>query len=395
MDTLKEGMRDRPPFAGELSFISLADIFQILGGNNSTGVLYLNNPYADSPGIIYFENGDPINAALGSLYGTDAICALFGWTIGSFEFRQERVYAGKIVKQSRMQIVLDALRMLDDGLIEKVGPASVAEEDVTDKKGNGLIFKRPFVDYLYIIDEEEFPDGEVVVKEGAHGKWTWVILEGQVKITRETSTGPLTISQLGEGSFLGSITSFLFSEYERSATVTALGNVRLGLLDSQRLHEEYSLLSRDFRDLLLSLAGRLRKITDRAVELSLSSNDHPEIPKETKVIVKRGAQDDMAFVILSGKGYVVGETSEGPIPLMTLNEKDFFGHVPFIETGHEPQTASIFGSEDLEIRLIDTKKLQQEYTELSSTFKNLIEHSCHSLSYTTRLVYRLHEGVEK
>lgn len=388
-------MRNRPPFAGELSFISLADVFQILGGNNSTGVLYLSSPYAESPGIIYFENGNPINAALGALFGTDAIYALFGWTTGSYEFRQERVHAGKIVSQSRMQLVLDALRMLDDGLIEQVGPASLDEKDSAEKRGKGLIIKRPFVDYLYIIDEEEIPDGEVVVKEGAHGKWTWVILEGQVKITRETSTGPLTIAQLGEGSFIGSITSFLFSEYERSATVTALGNVRLGLMDSQRLHEEYSLLSVDFRDLLLSLAGRLRKITDRAVELSINSSGNLDIPQQTKVVLKKGTQDDMAFAILWGKGYVVGETSEGSIPLMTLNEKDVFGHIPFLDTGHEPRSASIFGSEDLEIKLIDTKKLQQEYAELSSTFKHLIEHSCNSVSVTTSLVYRLQERNQK
>jgi len=388
-------MRDRSPFAGELSFISLADVFQILGGNKSTGVLSLNNPYAESQGIIYFENGNPINAALGSLYGTDAIYALFGWTTGSFDFRQERVHAGKIVEQSRMQIVLDAFRMLDDGLIKKVGPASLAEKDVAEKRGRGLIIKRPFVDYLYVIDEEVVLDGEVVVKEGAHGKWTWVILEGQVKITRETSTGPLTIAQLGEGSFIGSITSFLFSEYERSATVTALGNVRLGLLDSQRLHEEYSLLSIDFRDLLLSLAGRLRKITDRAFELSISSSGNVEIPQDAKVILKKGTQDDMAFAISWGKGYVVGETSEGLIPLMTLNQKDVFGHIPFLDTGHEPRSASIFGAKDLEMRLIDTKKLQQEYAELSSTFKHLIEHSCNAVSVTTRLVYQLHEGNKK
>ena len=382
-------MHHRPPFAGELSFISLADVFQILGGNNSTGTLHLNSPYAESQGVIYFEDGNPINAALGSLYGIDAIHALFGWTVGSFEFLQERVYAGRVVEQTRMQVVLDSLRMLDDGLIKKVGPSLPAGGGSVGKKGKGLIVKRPFVDYLYIIDEEEVPDGEVVVKEGAHGKWTWVILEGQVKITRETSTGPLTISRLGEGSFIGSISSFLFSEYERSATVTALGHVRLGLLDSQRLHEEYSLLSLDFRELLLSLAGRLRKITDRAVEFSASGAGILEIPRDTKVIIKQGTQDKMTFSIATGETYVVSETSKGRIPLIKLNKKDVFGHLPFFDIGHEPQFATIFGSKDLEIRAIDTPKLQQEYEDLSSTFKHLIEHSCHSISVTTGLVCEL------
>ncbi len=389
MDTIGKGMHDRPPFAGDLSFISLADVFQILGGNNSTGTLHLHSPYAESQGVIYFENGNPINAALGSLYGIDAIHALFGWTTGSFEFLQERVYAGSVVGQTRMQIVLEALRMLDDGLIKKVGPTSAPGGGSVEKKGKGLILKRPFVDYLYIIDEEEFPGGEVVVKEGAHGKWNWVILEGQVKITRETSTGPLTISQLGEGSFIGSISSFLFSEYERSATVTALGHVRLGLLDTQRLHEEYSLLSPGFRELLLSLAGRLRKATDRAVELSTSGPGMLEIPRDTKMIIKQGAQDEKAFSIATGEIYVVIETSKGLISLIKLNKKDVFGHVPFIDIGHEPRLASILGSGDLEIRSIDTDKLQKEHANLSRTFKHLIEHSCNSISVTTGLIREL------
>ena len=47
-------MNSRSDFSGDLSFISLADIFQTLGGNNSTGVLQMTSDYAPTQGKIYF-----------------------------------------------------------------------------------------------------------------------------------------------------------------------------------------------------------------------------------------------------------------------------------------------------------------------------------------------------
>ena len=171
-----------------------------------------------------------------------------------------------MIKKNRMEIVLNALRMLDDGVIEKVGPTTADEllSKKGSKSGDGQkrelpVIKGPAIDYLYILDEEEFPDGRTVVKEGSHGKWIWVILDGAAQITRETSRGPLTIAKLGEGCFIGSFTSLLFQEYARSATVTAMGDLRLGLLDTQRLAGEFYTLPADFRNTLSSLDRRLRE----------------------------------------------------------------------------------------------------------------------------------------
>ena len=115
-------MPEKTTLTGNLAFIALADVFQILGGNNSTGVLRIKSQYAPNPGLIYFVSGDPVNASSGSLHGTDAIYALFGWTEGNFEFDEQAISVGHVVKEGRMEIVLEALRMLDDGVIKKVGP---------------------------------------------------------------------------------------------------------------------------------------------------------------------------------------------------------------------------------------------------------------------------------
>ena len=126
-------MAEKAALSGKLNFVTLPDIFQILGGNNSTGSLYIRSEYAPAVGRIYFVNGNPINAIDGSQKGKEALYALFGWTEGKFEFHVEKVNVGRAFNCSRMEIVLDALKMIDDGEIRRVGPES-QEENIENIK---------------------------------------------------------------------------------------------------------------------------------------------------------------------------------------------------------------------------------------------------------------------
>jgi len=77
-------MRENVVLAGNLKFLALGDILQLLGANSSTGVLRLISRYATEPGFIYFESGNPTNASCGKLVGLDAVYSLFGWTNGHY-----------------------------------------------------------------------------------------------------------------------------------------------------------------------------------------------------------------------------------------------------------------------------------------------------------------------
>src|SRR4030042_2675789 len=96
-------MDDKTALSGKLSFISLADLFQLLGGNSSTGVLKISSKYTPNPGQIYFVKGNPINATCDRLKGIDAIYPLFGWVDGTFEFNEEEVHKSQIINQGRME----------------------------------------------------------------------------------------------------------------------------------------------------------------------------------------------------------------------------------------------------------------------------------------------------
>ncbi len=70
--------------AGNMDFLSLGDVLQLLGSNSSTGFLRIRSKFAQEPCLIYFINGNPVNASAGPLTGLDAVNALFGWVDGEF-----------------------------------------------------------------------------------------------------------------------------------------------------------------------------------------------------------------------------------------------------------------------------------------------------------------------
>jgi hypothetical protein len=387
-------MSGKVVLTGGLKFTSLADLFQIIGGNNSTGMLRINSRYTPDPGIIYFVNGNPVNASDGSRQGLDAVYALFGRTEGDFEFIEGKVPVENVIRKSRMEITLDALQMIDDGVIKKVMPLATQEIliEQTDqpeetKKAGPSVIKGPAIDYLYILDEEHFSDGNTIVKEGTHGKWIWVILEGSVKISKETQRGPLTILYLGEGCYIGTFTSLLFHDYARSASVTAVGDVRLGLLDTQRLAGEFYSLPNELRGMLASLDRRLKKITNRVADLALKKEGLSLPGKGLEIVLQSGSKKEEAYVITDGTAYVVRKTPVGHLPLLELETDDFFGLVPFMDTGQEPRSAMVAAKKGLMVRKLNTRELHMAYSELSAAFKGMIFNICTCISHTTKLAH--------
>jgi hypothetical protein len=396
---LKEGiflMSGNTVFSGNLSFTNLADIFQILGGNSSSGVLKVSSRYTPNIGIIRFRKGEAFDATYGSLQGVEAIYNMFGITDGRYEFFDQDVSQLKnIIGKSLMEIVLDALRMLDDGDIPRVGPPTFVDDGINTAKSDGKeilpVIKGPFSDYRYVVREEFFKDGEQIVKEGKHGKWIWSIYQGSAKVIRETDRGSLVVARLGEGCFVGTFKSLSFGDYERNASVIAEGDATLCLLDSEPFYKEYAFLSHNFRKLLLSLDSRLKNVTDRAVELYSSDVGCNELRKDNNRAFENvvPSQDDL-YSITEGSANIVGNTSKGELSLVPLNKDDIFGNIPFLDFGHEPRSASVLGSNDLKVDKLDIKYLQEEYNSLSQTFRNLIYNIGTYISMTTNLVYKFH-----
>jgi len=382
--------------AGNLNFLSLGDILQLLGSNSSTGVLRITSRYAQDLGLIYFHNGNPVNASVGSLAGLDAVNSLFGWLEGDFEFIEEKVDDKNIIKKSRMQIILDCLRLLDDGQIEQLGPVTFTKKSShpSDSLSNRPIIRGPLIDYTYVVDEEEVRAGNKIVGEGKHGGWLWVILEGTAEIIRETPQGPLKLLRIGEGAFIGSIASFLVLEGSvRSAAIMAINNVLLGVLDLRRLSTDFLRMSNQFRSLLISLDRRLKQVTNMAVDIKLGNIKAEKFIHGKAQVFTQGENVENLFTITEGEAHIVRNTENGYVPLANLYQGDFFGHLPFLDIGQEPYSASVFGSKDLKTSKMDFDILKQEYKQLSSTFKNLIEHLANCILVTSMLACEFGKNI--
>ena len=378
--------------AGKLSFLNLGELLQLLGSNSATGTLRVYSPFRTGAGEIAFDNGNPIDAHSGSQSGVDALFALFGWTVGRFEFIREPLTCARTIQKGRMELILDGLRLLDEGKIETLGaepPANPRAGPTTASAGVSRpselpsVIKGPLVDYAYVIDEEGFYDGDEIVQEGAHGNWIWVILEGVVEIVKNTPSGPLKLLRVGDGAFVGSLASLLIGDNVRSSTVVACGNVQLGMLDSQLLAGELTNLSADFKSLIKSLDNRLRCVSAIGADAHARTTSFMDLIKGKKMALKEGQNEERLFRIRDGEVVIARSHGTGYVPLAQLQKGDFFGQIPFLTIGHEPFAAAVFSSPDLKLAAVDSKKAADEYQRLSTTLRNIIDHLAACISATT------------
>ena len=110
-----------------------------------------------------------------------------------------------------------------------------------------------------LADEIEVPEGRVLTRQGQPGTEFFVIVDGTAKVSvrgKRTTT-------LGPGSGFGEMS--LFDQGPRSATVAALTDMHLLVLDSRSfsslIHEVPSVAAKIFRE----MAQRLRKAESDAV----------------------------------------------------------------------------------------------------------------------------------
>jgi len=109
------------------------------------------------------------------------------------------------------------------------------------------------------------------LREGTSTDWIYIILEGQVRIQKNTPKGPVAITTIGEGQMVGEMAFLEKGKEPRAASAVASGYVRLGVLDRDRLTKEYDSFSPLLRKLVLTLVRRMRYITEIAARLVIET----------------------------------------------------------------------------------------------------------------------------
>ena len=125
----------------------------------------------------------------------------------------------------------------------------------------------------YLADQETYKSGDVIIEEGSKGDWVYIVLEGQVKVTKRTSVGLLTMDVLKKGAIFGEMALFGKALQARSASVIAAdGNARVGVLDTRQLMEEYESLSLELRSVIKALITGLKESNGKAAALVVATN---------------------------------------------------------------------------------------------------------------------------
>lgn len=127
--------------------------------------------------------------------------------------------------------------------------------------------------YAYLISEEKYAPGKVIIQEGSMGDWIYLILEGNVKVTKQTSSGAVLMGSLKKGAVFGEVSLLGSMNTPRNASVIA-GDVpvRVGLLDGRQMRRDYESLSPELRLLFKAIAKRLRKANNKVAALVVALN---------------------------------------------------------------------------------------------------------------------------
>jgi CRP-like cAMP-binding protein len=120
--------------------------------------------------------------------------------------------------------------------------------------------------YSFVLNEERFPDQAVIFREDGHGKWCYLILEGKVKIKKNTPKGQATLFTLGQGEIIGEVELLRQGAIGRKTSAVADDSVLLGLLDTDAIIESFKLLSPQMRKILSVLAKRFEDGADKVSE---------------------------------------------------------------------------------------------------------------------------------
>jgi len=118
--------------------------------------------------------------------------------------------------------------------------------------------ERELAQILRLVDEIDMAKGDVLMREGAPGRESFIIVEGEAEVTVDRTH----LATLGPGSFVGEMS--LIEMEPRTATVTAKTPMRLLAIGPQQFS---ALLNHRTvaTKLLETVAGRLRDVQESYV----------------------------------------------------------------------------------------------------------------------------------
>ena len=114
---------------------------------------------------------------------------------------------------------------------------------------------------------QHYGDGDTIVTEGIMSNNAYVILKGQVRVTKKIDKKIVSVGTLSEGEVFGEMG--LISETVRSANITAIGDVTVGVIYKEFFDKAMDELQDGMKPIIQSLVERLRITTQLLTRIGL------------------------------------------------------------------------------------------------------------------------------
>lgn len=206
-----------------------------------------------------------------------------------------------------------------------------------------------FEGVLNSLQLRRFVDGHAIITEGEPGASFFVLVEGNVSVTRQSPDGrTLNLAQLRPGAVFGEMA--LISNAPRSATVTAQGDcdlVELTRADLESQAHQLASVTQALRQFTqerllnnLTATSAIFKPFPRSVrnEIVRRFQDFPVDPGDE--LIGEGEEGQGLFLILKGNVRVTKKDGEEDVQLAMLKEGDVFGEISLLQDQATTATCS-------------------------------------------------------
>jgi EAL domain-containing protein (putative c-di-GMP-specific phosphodiesterase class I)/CRP-like cAMP-binding protein len=193
---------------------------------------------------------------------------------------------------------------------------------------------------------KSYKPGSVICREGEPGQSAYIVVKGLVEVKCLKDGKDFTLAILGPGELFGEMS--LIDDIPRVATVVALEETQLELIESQELRDNLALSPKNIQDLVKTLLNRFRALNK---QLLFAEDNATASAFETFLDDQQQGEDENPFAIPAsdvsmdtffGDGPVLGDSST------KLTEEDPFADwsFPILEpTPPSQHTSHISGSD--------------------------------------------------
>ncbi|MEK6589376.1 MAG: cyclic nucleotide-binding domain-containing protein [Nitrospinota bacterium] len=114
---------------------------------------------------------------------------------------------------------------------------------------------------------ERFANGQAIVTEGIVSTKAYIILSGKVRVLKKVGEKNVEIGTLKEGDVFGEMG--LFGNSPRSASVTAVGDVNVGIIDKKYFDKLLDKTPAELKLIVLAIVERLKITTDKLAKVAV------------------------------------------------------------------------------------------------------------------------------